>query len=166
MGRLFSVGSENATLGTGNVLIALRTAASPNAGSVLAIRRIEIGQSGSTTSGMVRGEVATRDTAGTLTLTSVTPSNLVLGGPASGLSGNVAPVGAAARIGTNSSADSGGTYTQRRPFNFNNLNGYLWVPTPEERKIVPSDSVFILRFLASPATTTGWTWSVEFEEII
>ena len=166
MGRLFAAGAENATLGTGNVLLAFRTAASPNAGCVIAIRRIEIGQSGSVTSAMIRAEVATRDTAGTLTMTSVTPSNVVMAGPASGLSGNTAPVGAAARIGVNSSADSGGTYTQRRPFNFNNLNGYLWVPTPEERKIVPLDSVFTLRLLAAPATTTGWTFSVEFEEII
>lgn len=165
MGRHYSAGGENQTLSTGNVLLALRTATGVNAGSLLAIKRIEINQSGSTTSAMIRGEVATRDTVGTLTMTAVTPSNLVLGGPASGLSGNTAPVGAAARIGINSSADSGGTYTQRRPFNFNNLNGYLWVPTPEERKIVPPDSVFILRLLAAPATLTGWTWSVEFEEI-
>lgn len=166
MGRIYSAAAENATLGTGNVLLAFRTATSPNAGSVISIRRIEINQSGTGTSAQIRAEVATRDTAGTLTLASVTPSNLVLGGPASGLVGNTAPVGAAARIGVNSSADSGGVYTQRRPFNFNNLNGYLWIPTPEERKIVPSDSVFILRLLATPATTTGWTWAVEFEEII
>ncbi len=166
MGRIYSIAAENATLGTGNVLLAFRTATSPNAGSVIALRRIEIGQSGTSTSAQIRAEVATRDTAGTLTMTSTTPSNLVLGGPASGLSGNTAPVGAAARIGVNSSADSGGTYTQRRPFNFNNLNGYLWIPTPDERKLVPPDTVFVIRLLASPTTTTGWTWAVEYEEII
>lgn len=165
MGRHYSVGTENATLSTGNVLVALRTATGVGAASLLAIKRIEIGQSGSTTSAMIRAEVATRDTAGTLTMTSATPSNLYLTGPASGLTGNTAPAGGAGRIGVNSSADSGGTYTQRRPFNFNNLNGYLWVPTPEERKIVPPDTVFILRLLATPGTTTGWTWAVEFEEI-
>lgn len=166
MGRHFSVGMENATLGTGNVLLAIRTAAGVAAGAMIAIKRIEIGQTGSTTSAMVRGEVATRDAAGTLTMTSVTPSNLVFGGPASGIAGNTAPAGGSGRVGVNSSADSGGTYTQRRPFNFNNLNGYLWIPTPDERKIIPPDSIFALRLLASPATLTGWTWAIEYEEII
>jgi hypothetical protein len=165
MGRHFSIAGENLSLGTGNVLLAFRPAATPNAGSVIAVKRIEISQSGTATGAQCRAEVATRDTAGTLTMTSVTPSNLVLGGPISGLVGNTAPAGGTARVGINSSADSGGTYTQRRPFNFNNLNGYLWVPTPEERKIVLPDTVFVIRFSAAPGTTTGWTISCEIEEI-
>lgn len=166
MGRRFTVAGENLTLGTGSVLLALRTAASLSAGSILAMLRIEIFQNATATGAQVRGETATRDTAGTLTLTSVTPSNVSYAGPASGLSGNVAPVGAAARIGINSSADSGGTYTQRRPFNFNNLNGYLWIPTPDERMIISPDNTFILRFTAAPGTTTGWGFAVEYEELV
>lgn len=165
-GRVYTVAGENLTLGTGNVLLALRTAAALAAGSILMIKRIEIFQNATATGAQVRAETATRDTAGTLTLTSVTPSNVSYGGPASGLAGNVAPVGASARIGINSSADSGGTYTQRRPFNFNNLNGYLWIPTPDEQIVISADQTFILRFTAAPGTTTGWGFALEYQEIV
>lgn len=166
MGRMMQVGGENQTTSTGSVLIALRTAASGSAASVLKIYRLEITQNATTTSAMCRGELASRDTAGTLTLATVTPNNLAFAGPAGGLSGNTAPVGAAGRIGIISSADSGGTYTSRRPFNFNNLNGYLWVPTPEERPIVTPDTAMVVRFIAAPGTTTGWTFSMEYEEVV
>lgn len=166
--RRYTINGENMTLGTGNVLAAIRTAADAvTAGGLLAIRRIEISQSGSTTSAQLRAEIFTRDTAGTLTMTSVTPQPInPLGGPASAIAGNVAPAAAAARCGINSSADSGGTYTQRRAFNFNNLNGYLYIPTPEELIIVPPATVFGVRFLAAPGTTTGWTIALDFEELV
>lgn len=166
MGKIYSVGSENFTVGTGNVLLAFQTAATVAAGSNIAIRRVEITQSGSTTAAQIRGAFSTRDTAGTLTMTSVTPTNISpVGGPSSGLSGNTAPAGGTARIGVNSSADSGGTYTNHRVFNFNNLNGYLWVPTPQEVIDVPPSTLWCVRLLAAPGTTTGWTVQVEFEEL-
>jgi hypothetical protein len=166
MGRIFAVGGENLSLGTGNVLLAMQTAAAVNAGCIVALRRLEIYQSGTSTSAQIRGEFFKRDTAGTLTTTSVTPQGIIIGGPASGLSGNTSVIGGAARIGVNSSADSGGTYTSINPFGFNNLNGYLWIPVPEERVIIPPSTVAGVRLLASPATTTGWTVSLEFEEVV
>lgn len=167
MAGRFTAAFENGTLGTGNVLIALRTAADAlTAAGLIEILRLEITQSGSTTSAMIRGEKFTRDTAGTLTMTAVTPSNMVQGGAAGGLTGNTAPAGGAGRIGGNSSADSGGTYTQRRPFAFNNLNGYLWVPTPEERLIVPPATVWGVRLLATPGTTTGWNIALDYRELV
>lgn len=167
MSRVYNVSDNNLTVGTGNVLFAVRTAADAlTAGGNLAIRRIEIGQSGTTTAEMVRGHLATRDTAGTLTMTSVTPRSVSpLGGPASGITGSTAPAGTAARVGTDSSADSGGTYVTIRPFTFHNLNGYLWVPTPQEVIEVPPATVFVVQLLASPTGTTGWTISVDFEEL-
>src|SRR5262245_54905439 len=137
MGRVYTVSGENLTLGTGSGLVAFRTAASASAACVVRILRAEISQSGSTTSAMVRLLFSTRDTAGTYTMTSVTARNTSLGGPSSGLSGNTAPVGGDGRIGINSSADSGGTYTDHYSMAPNQLNGYLYLPTPEERLIVP-----------------------------
>ena len=167
MSRLYTVSDNNFTLGTGNVLFALRTAADmATAGGHIAIRRIEIGQSGTTTAEMVRAHIATRDTAGTLTMTSVTPRPISpLGGPASGISGSTAPAGTAARVGTDSSADSGGTYTTIHPFTFHNLNGWLYIPTPEERIEVPPATVVCVQFLAAPTGTTGWTIAVTYEEL-
>ena len=158
MGKITTLSAENMSLGTGNVLAAFRTAAAGSLAALVEVRRVEISQNGSTTSAQIRGAFSTRDTAGTLTLTSTTPKNISpLGGSASGLSGNTAPAGGDGRSGTNSSADSGGTYTDHYPFNFNNLNGYLWVPTPDERIFVPASTVWCVRLLASPGTTTGWT---------
>lgn len=166
--RRYTLNGSNMTLGTGVVLAALRTAADlATAAGMLRINRIEIGQNGTETSDMIRGEIVTRDTAGTLTMTSATPRAVEpLGGPASGLSGNTAPAGGAARCGVNSSADSGGTYTVIRAFDFNNLNGYLWVPTPEERIIVPPATVFGVRFAASPTSAAGWTIAIDYEELV
>lgn len=164
-GRIYEVVGENQTLSTGSVLIALRTAAdSVTAGGILALRRIEISQNGTTTSAMIRGELFTRDTAGTLTMTSATPVPIWLGGPASAITGSTAPAGTAAKVGITSTADSGGAYTQRHPFNFNNLNGYLWIPVPEERITVPAATVVGIRFLAAPSSLTGWTFILTFEE--
>jgi len=165
-GRIYAASAENLTLGTGNVLIALRTATGVNAASILGIKRVEIAQNGTTTSAQIRGAFSTRNTSGTLTTTSVTPANLsVVTGPSSGLSGNTSVIGAAARIGVNSSADSGGTYTDHLHFNFNNLNGFLWVPTPEETILVPPDVVWCVRLLATPGTTSGWTILLIYQEL-
>src|SRR5688572_13374597 len=124
MGKRTILAAEEFDLGTGNVMAAFQTAASGSAASHIRVTRIEIFQNGSTTLEMCRGECATRDTAGTLTMTSTTPRTVSpLGAAASGLAGNTAPAGGTGRSGTNSSADSGGTYTSIFPFNFANLNG-------------------------------------------
>lgn len=165
--RRFTLNGENLSLGTGSILAAIRTAADKQtAGGEIAINRVEISQSGSTTSAQCRAELFKRDTAGTLTVTSATPAPIApVGGSASGIAGNTALAGGAARCGVNSSADSGGAYVSLRQFNFNNLNGYLWIPTPEERIIVPPAMIFGVRFIAAPGTTTGWTIAVDFEEL-
>lgn len=165
MGKRTVLAAENMSLGTGNVLLAFYSAASGSAASNIRITRLEISQNGSTTLGMVRGEFATRDTAGTLTTTSTTPKAFSpIGAAASGLSGNTSVIGAAGRSGSNSSADSGGTYTTVFPFNFANLNGYIYKPDPREELWVPPSTVFVVRFLASPGTTTGWTAALFLEE--
>ena len=166
MGRRYTAHGENLTLGTGSVLIALQTAASPNAGALVSIIRAEITQSASTTSAQARLVLSTRDTAGTLTTTRVTPVNIVRGGPASALAGNTSVIGAVARIGINSSADSGGTYTDGFAAAFNVLNGYLYLPVPEERITIPPSTVWCARFAAAPASTTGWDITLVFEELI
>lgn len=158
--RITSLNAENQTLSTGNVLLAIQTAAAATtAAGVCSIKRLEISQSGSTTLAMIRGEFATRNTAGTLTTTATSPVNLSPLGASSGLTGNTSVIGGAARSGTTSTADSGGTYTSVLPFNFANTAGYLWKPAPEEEIIVPPGVVLVVRLLATPATTTGWTFS-------
>lgn len=156
---------ENQTLSTGSVLAAIQTAAANSLGARIAIKRLEISQSGSTTLAQIRGEIATRDTAGTLTVTSLAPTALrPVGGPASGIAGNTAPAGGAARSGITSSADSGGTYTSLFPFNFANTSGYLYKPAPDEEILIPASTLFVVRFLAAPGTLTGWTFTLVLDE--
>lgn len=165
MGKITELFDENGTLGTGSVWVGISTAAAAALAARCRIRRVEITQSGTLTAQMIRGEFATRDTAGTLTVTSKTPQNIKpLGGPVSGLAGNTNLIGGTARSGTFSSADSGGAYTKGHPFGFNNQNGFLWVPTPEEQIEVPASTVWVVRALAAPTTLTGWTILVVLEE--
>lgn len=165
MGRVSELFAENMTLGTGNVLTAINTPAIGTAGARLNLKRLEISQSGTVTLQMIRGEISTRDTAGTLTTTATAPKIVSpIGGAASAFSGNTSVIGGTGRSGTNSSADSGGTYTQVHPFNFANTAGYLWKPAPDEEIQVPASTVIVVRLLAAPTTLTGWTVVLVIEE--
>jgi hypothetical protein len=164
MGRRYILSGENMSLGTGYVLAALQPAAAGSAGSWIEIERVEASQNATSISAQTRIALGSRNTSGTLTVTSATPNPLVLGGPASGLSGGTSPL-SAATCGINSSADSGGTYISTEVVNPNNQGGFLWIPVPEHKIIVPPGLVFTVRFIAAPGTTTGWTVAVYFHEV-
>ncbi len=156
---------ENQTMSTGSIMTAIQTAAANSNAARVAIKRLEISQSGTTTLAMLRGEIATRDTAGTLTVTSLAPKAIrPVAGPASGLSGSTAPAGAVARSGITSSADSGGAYTTVYPFAFANTAGYLYKPAPDEEILIPASTLFVVRFVAAPGTLTGWTFALTIDE--
>lgn len=161
-GKTTLLRGENLTLTTVvRSLAALQTAAVNSLAAQVRIKRLEISQSGSTTLGMIRGEIATRDTAGTLTTTSSAPIPVrPLASAASGLAGNTSVIGGVARSGINASVDSGGAYTQVMPFAFPNTAGYLFKPDPDEEIWIPPSTVAVVRFLADPATLTGWTFSL------
>lgn len=164
-GRTTVLKGENQTLSTGSVLTVISTAAVNSAAAQVRLKRLEISQSGSTTLAMIRGEIATRDTAGTLTTTSLSPTALrPVASAASGLAGNIAPAGGTGRSGITSTADSGGTYTTLYPFNFANTSGYLWKPDPDEEIWIPPSTVSVVRFLAAPGTLTGWTFTLVLVE--
>ncbi len=165
MGRRTVFSGSNLSLGTGNVLAALHTPALGTGGAITRVTRLEVFQNASTTLAMCRAEMATRNTAGTLTMTSAVPAVVApVGGAGTGFSGSTAPAGAVGRSGINSSADSGGTYTTLVPFDFANLNGHLWKPDPTEEIIIPPSTLFVVRFVAAPGTTTGWGFSLWLDE--
>jgi hypothetical protein len=97
------------------------------------------------------------------TFTACTPTPHVVGGAASGLTGSTSV--AAASAGTDASAEGGGTVTPIIYDAFNILNGYLWVPTPEERILVPLDTAIILKLVGTPGTLTGWSGGMTYEEV-
>jgi hypothetical protein len=165
MGKRTVLSAREFDLGTGAVLAAFRTAAAGSDASNVRVTRIEVFQNATTTLEMCSLDVSTRDTAGTLTMTSTTPRTISpLGGAASGLAGNTAPAGGDGRSGTNSSADSGGTYTNIFYADFANLNGYVWKPDPNEEIWVPPSTVFIVRLSATPTSALDWGISVWLDE--
>jgi hypothetical protein len=165
MGRMYSIVAPHATMITAvNVLQGIYPVATPHAaGSLLKIYRVEIGQDENATSAMVRGALSWR-TGGNLTVATVTPNPLLSGGAASTIAG-VAGTLAAGKCGITGSADATPTYLDFHNFAFNALNGYLWIPTPEERPVVAGAIAFVVRFLTDPATLLGWTSTVVFEEV-
>jgi hypothetical protein len=165
-GKVTLLAAENQTLSTGSVLCGFQTAAVNSLAANVKVKRLEISQSGSTTLAMIRGQIATRDSAGTLTMTAQAPVNTrPVGGPASGLAGNTNILGGVARSGIISSADSGGTYTQVHPFNFANTAGYLLKPDSEYEELwFQPSTIVVVRFLAAPGTLTGWTFALYLVE--
>lgn len=163
MGRIYTVGAENLTISTGKPLFVITPAAS-GAGSFIGIRRLEVTQSGTSTSAQIRAALSTR-TGSTITATSgLTPRNLSpVGGPISGIASGTA--GAAGTVGAPITTDTTPTYTDFYYFNFNNLNGLLYIPTPPEIPEIPASTVMVFRTLTDPATLTGWTFSLTFEEL-
>lgn len=160
--RIEILSGENQTLGTGNVLMAVNTAAAVTAAAgIVKVKRIEISQSGSTTLAMIRGDIATRTTAGTFTTTSKAPLNISpVNGSTPALAGSTTVAATASSSGITSTADTTGTYTTIMPFNFANTAGYLFKPDPEEELLFGPSTLFVVRFLATPGTTTGWTFSM------
>lgn len=165
MGKITVLSVQEVDLGTGAVLAAFQTAAAGVAGSNIRVHRLEVFQNASVTQEMIRAEFATRDTAGTLTMTSTTPRTISpIGGAASGLAGNAAPAGGTGRSGTNSSADSGGAYVNVAYFDFLNVNGYIWQPIPKQEIWVPPSTLFVVRLTATPASALDWGFSLWLDE--
>lgn len=167
MGRMYSAIGDNITIvAAKDGLIGLGTSATElAAGGRIKIYRVEVSQAANATSAQCRISLQQRDQAATLThATAITPVNIDVGGIASALHGGT-DGHTVLHCGTGSSTDTGGTYSILWDASFNALNGWLWIPTPEERIIIHNTSVFCVKFLADPATLTGWTVGVIFEEL-
>lgn len=97
------------------------------------------------------------------TYTGTTPQPHFIGGRASGIASGTA--GAEGTAGTDASANAAGTKTPVIYDGFNNLTGWLWVPTPEERIIVPADTAIVLAMVGTATTLTNWNAGITYEEL-
>ena len=158
MGHIYTVLMENQTIVADATVVCVRTAtAVTSRASILEVKRVTVSQQGTSTSqelGVILGLKASAFG----TFTSTTPSPHTIGGTASGITGSTSV--AAASAGTDASAEGGGTVTATHTEGFNNLNGYLWVPTDDERIIIPLDTAFIVKIRGTPTTLTGWNASL------
>lgn len=149
MGRRYAIKHEAIAVAGAITIIQLKAGAS----NICRILRMEIGQSGSTTSAMVRTQIL-RKTA-TATVTSFTPLLLDTGDSAA------KSVGGTSATGITASAEgTDGDILHSAVWNA--LSGYVYVPVPEERIIVPPAGFLAVKFPANPALTI--TCELIFEE--
>ena len=160
---VYSVVMANQSIIANGELVIIHTAtALSTRSSFIRILRAWCGQSGTTTSQQLGIQLALQASAfGTYASTAPTP--LVAGGNASGIAGGTA--GAAATSGTKATANAAGTKTPLYSDGFNNLNGWLYVPVPEERIVVPTDTAIVLAIVGTPTTLTNWNAGITFEEM-
>lgn len=161
MARVYSVGGGGLTLANQAVTLVF---INPSSTVGIDIKRCWAGQTGTATSAQQRVQTNTQVTAFP-TLVSATPSKLMLGDPTSGITGGTA--GAAGTSGINASAEGAGTKSNIISDTFNNLNGYLWVPTPDEviRLGAGASSGFGFHLPVAPGTLTNWQCGVNFAEL-
>ena len=163
MDQTYTVTMENQTVVADETFIIVRAATAwSSRGSLLEVLRITVDQQGTSTSqqlGIILGQKASA--FGTYTSTTPAPSSI--GSVASAIAGSTS--GAAASAGTDASAEGAGTVTTMGSYGFNNLNGFLWVPTPEERIWIGPDLAFIVKLRGTPTTLTGWNAVLTFSEL-
>jgi len=125
----------------------------------LEILRASLTQFGSTTSAGARFSIVRKSAAATVTAASAGThlNKLNAANPTSDVSLGTAATGYTATAeGTNGDilVDDG----------FNVINGYVWLPVPEERIIVPQGGIIAMTFLTAPASHT-WYASMYFREL-
>lgn len=150
MGRFYTIKHEAIAVAGAITIIQLK--AGPNC--VCVIHRLEMSQTGSTTSAMVRTQIVRK--SATATVTSYTPLLLDSG------DGAAKSVGGTSATGITASAE--GTDTDiLHSATWNALSGYIYLPIPEERIKVPGAGFLGVKFPANPALTI--TAELIFEEI-
>jgi hypothetical protein len=159
---MYSVTMQNQTIVADATLVIIHTDSTlSTGGSNIILLRAWAGQQASETSDQLGIMIALKASAFG-TYTSTTPQGHFVGGRASGIVGGTA--GAEGTAGTDASAEGAGTVTPIIYDGFNNLNGWLWVPTPEERITVPADTAVILKIVGTPAALGNWSAGITYME--
>lgn len=142
--------SESRAYTTGITMLEISNAAT----QLLLITRAWCTQSSSTTSAQQRIELLRKSAAGTLTNT-LTPAKVTPGSAASGVTS------------AKTTATVEGTATDILiEDSFNVLQGWLWVPScPEERIVVAPSGIIALKLPAAPAASITFSYGLEWIEL-
>ncbi len=162
MVREFAISAGGITVAGATTLIFVNPPAAPN--FALRFLRFWVGQSANATSAQQRIELINKASVFP-TVTAATPTKLKVADPnVSIITGGTA--GAIGTAGTNASAEGAGTATVHHDDTFNALNGWLFVPTPDETKEYPAGfgNGLGLYFPVAPATLTNWAFGTHFAE--
>lgn len=161
--QAYAIVMDNQTIIADSELITIRAAtALGTRASRLEILRLTVSQRGTSTSQQLGIRWGLKASAFG-TFTSTTPAPLSLGTVASAIAGSTS--NAASSCGTDSSANGAGTFTPVGVDAFNNLNGFLHIPTPDEKIIIEPDLTFVLQLQGTPTTLTGWGATLVFREL-
>lgn len=161
--QTYTVTMASQTIIADSELVTIRAATAwASRASLLEILRITVSQQGTATSQQLGIRFGLKASAFG-TFTAATPVPATLGSVASAITGSTS--NAASSAGVDASANGAGTLTVLNQEGFNNLNGYLWVPVPEERILVGPDLTFLVQLQGTPTTLTGWNASVVFAEL-
>jgi len=158
--RTYSVVGKNLTI-TGAVTLAF---INPGVSATLEVLRVMISQYGTTLGQQLGIQLGTQPSVFP-TLVAATPAQWSTSDPISKIVG--ATTGAAGTCGVNASAEGAGVKVPLIADAFYNLNPYYWVPTPDERMLLPAGSTsgFGVTLLTVPTTLTGWNVNIVFAEI-
>jgi len=160
MSREYTINGAAQTVAGVTTLVAIR----PNTNCALEIIRMWAGQSATATSAQQRIQWG-RQAAVLPTVVSATPQKMKEGDPVSQIIGGTSL--AVGTCGINASAEGGGVKSPIGHDSFNNVSGFLWLPTPDETIVLsPSSALsFYLFFPTAPGSLTGWDFGVVYREI-
>jgi hypothetical protein len=145
-GYVYSVSNGGVAISTSITILQIKAGNTP-----LELLRVTLTQQTSTTSAM--DEVAILRKTAAATVTSVTPKPFNSNDPVS------LAVGGATATGVTATAEgTDGNVLHAEAFNV--LNGWTWLPTPEERIWVPSTGIIAVKFQVNPASATYYCTAV------
>lgn len=147
---VYVVNLRNVSISTAITIAQIKAGAT----TPLELIRAQLSQRGSTTSAQERIAIVRKTVAATVT--TFTPLLLDPGDTAA------QAVGGASATGTQASGEgTDGDFLVDEGFNV--LNGWLWLPTPEERIWVPATGIIALKFPTAPAAQ-NWFAELYFRE--
>lgn len=158
--RVYTVSMTNLTIIANATLVFIN----PGTTNSLRLKRCGVSQLGTSTSQQL-GILLQTQVSVFPTVVGATPARTM---PTDAVSTIVSgTTGAAGTCGVNASNNGAGTKTVVIPDAFNNLNGYLWVPTPDEEIWLSAGSAsgFALTLSGTPTTLTGWNAFITYEEV-
>lgn len=160
--RIYTVVGKNMTVA--NAQPTTFVFVNPGTGASLRILRCWVSQYGTAVSQQLGVQLSTQVTAFP-TLTGATPGQM---SGSDGVSKIVSgTTGAAGTCGINASAEGAGAKTVLYADAFNNLNGWIWIPTPDEQITLPASAAAGLGIviLTAPTTLSGWNAGITFAEV-
>jgi hypothetical protein len=163
MGSVYTVAMPNTTIVADATLVIIHADSTyASRGGLLEILRCGVSQQAEET-GQQLGIILGQKVTAFGTYTAATPVPHVLGGVASAITGGTA--GAESTAGVDASAEGAGAVTPLIQDGFDNRNGWLYVPTPEERIIVGPDIAVVLKIVGTPTSLGNWNAFITFREV-